>query len=357
MHEPAKYDLDKIVRGVITVSVIALLYLLIRRLSGVLLPFVVSWFIAYLLSPMVDFFQHKCRMRYRGLAVAVTLLLVLLVNVLFALLIVPPMVEEMTNLSGYVHSYIAHFDASQYLSPALEERYEELIGSLDLQAVLTSNQAMSAAKSVAPHLWSALSGGVSALASLAVIFIAALYIIFILLDWDALASGVESMVPKAYRDKAQMVMSDISAGMDSYFRGQAKVASIVGVLFAVGFEIIGLPMAIGMGLLIGVLNMVPYLQTVAVLPCLLLGVLQSAETGRPLWVVIVCLLVVFLVVQALQDLVLTPRIMGKAMGLHPAIILLALSIWGSLLGIIGMIIALPLTTLMISYYKRFVVNK
>ena len=87
-----------------------------------------------------------------------------------------------------------------------------------------------------------------------------------------------------------------------------------------------------------------------------MGVLQAAETGRSIWLIFALIGIVFVVVQLIQDMFLTPKIMGDVTGLHPAIILLALSIWGSLLGIVGMIIALPLTTLMISYYKRFIIG-
>ena len=127
-------------------------------------------------------------------------------------------------------------------------------------------------------------------------------------------------------------------------------------MFVIGFSIIGLPMAITMGLFIGVLNLVPYLQTVGLIPVLFLALLRSMETGQSFWWMLLAVLVVLVVVQAIQDLFLTPKIMGKAMGLNPAIILLSLSVFGSLFGLVGMIIALPTTTLLISYYKRYVLG-
>lgn len=145
--------------------------------------------------------------------------------------------------------------------------------------------------------------------------------------------------------------------MNAYFRGQGLVALIVGILFAIGFCIIGMPMGIAMGLIIGVLNLVPYMQMLSIPPCILLCLVQSAQTGRPIWVTLLCMALVFIVVQSLQDLVLTPKIMGKVTGLGPAAILLSLSIWGALFGVIGMIIALPLTTLCVSYYKHYASSK
>ena len=116
-------------------------------------------------------------------------------------------------------------------------------------------------------------------------------------------------------------------------------------------------MAIGLGLFIGVLNLIPYLQLVGFIPTIILALVKAADTGQSFWLILFCALMVFAVVQTIQDVVLTPKIMGHVTGLNPAIILLSLSIWGSLLGIIGLIIALPLTTLLISYYRRFVLKE
>ena len=153
-----------------------------------------------------------------------------------------------------------------------------------------------------------------------------------------------------------MLLHDLDRNMNAYFRGQALVASIVGILFAIGFQIIGLPMGIGIGLIIGVLNLVPYMQVLGIPPCIILGLIHAAETGRPAWVILLFIAIVFVVVQVIQDGIIVPKIMGDVTGMGPAWILLSLSIWGSLLGVIGMVVALPLTTLLVSYYKRFVLE-
>ena len=145
--------------------------------------------------------------------------------------------------------------------------------------------------------------------------------------------------------------------MNKYFRGQAFVALCVGILFSIGFLIIDFPMAIALGLLIGALNMVPYLQIIGFIPTIILAILKASDTGGNFWIIIASATAVFAIVQAIQDGYIVPRVMGKITGLNPAIILLSLSIWGSLMGMLGMIIALPLTTLMISYYQRFIINK
>lgn len=144
--------------------------------------------------------------------------------------------------------------------------------------------------------------------------------------------------------------------MQVYFRSQAKIVLIVSILFAVGFKIIGLPLGIGLGLLIGLFNFVPYLQWLGVPLAAFLALLYSLETGSNFWVMMGLVLLVMGIVQLIQEVILTPKIMGSSMGLNPAIILLSLSIWGGLLGILGMVIALPMTSLMIAYYRRFVLK-
>lgn len=348
-----KYNTDTVVRGLITVAVLVALYLLVRRLYNVLLPFVLSWLIAYLMDPLVDFFQHKCRLRFRALSVVVTLLVVVLFLVGFGFLLIPPMVREMGTLSEYVTHYVANFNANEHFSPELAARYEELMATMNVDTLMQHPDVVAAIKRVAPQLWALLTGSLSALSSLAVVFVCMLYVFFILLDFDDLANAWSGFVPKKYRQQAELLMSDLSKNLNGYFRGQGIIATCVGILFALGFSAIGLPMGIGMGLFIGLLNMIPYMQVLAIPPCLLLAVLQGAETGRPIWLCVLLVVVVFLVVQSVQDFLLTPKIMGNVTGMNPAIILLSLSVWGSLLGIIGMIIALPITSVIISYYKRF----
>ena len=345
-----------IVRSVVTVAVLVALYLLIRRLSGVLLPFLISFVVAYMLAPLVNFFQHKCRLQNRVLSVIVTILLVVGVLTGSIAALVPAISKQATSLSNSVKTYIANWDGNDYFSPRVNEQIEQLIQSMDIKALLHSPEVQQGIEKVIPILGDWINSGVNALMSLAIGFVCILYIIFLLIDYEKISNNWHKYIPERFSDGIQMLMNDLDRNMNAYFRGQALVAGIVGILFAIGFQIIGLPMGIGMGLIIGVLNLVPYMQALGIPPCILLGLIQSAETGRPIWVVMLCIAAVFIIVQSIQDMVLVPKIMGNVTGMGPAWILLSLSVWGSLLGIIGMIIALPLTTLLVSYYKRFVLH-
>jgi predicted PurR-regulated permease PerM len=345
-----------IVRILITVAVVLALYLLIRRLSGVLLPFLISFVVAYMLAPIVNFFQHKCRFRSRVLSVIVTILLVIGVLTGAIAAVVPAISRQATALSQSVKTYVANWDGNKYFSPEVNERVEQMFQSIDIKTLLESQELQQGIKKALPVLGDWISSGVNALMGLAVAFICVLYIIFLLIDYEKITTNWHKYIPARFRDSIVMLLSDLDRNMNAYFRGQALVAGIVGILFAIGFQIIGLPMGIGVGLFIGVLNLVPYMQALGIPPCILLGLIQSAETGRPVWVVMLCIAAVFIIVQTIQDMVLVPKIMGDVTGMGPAWILLSLSIWGSLLGFVGMIIALPVTTLLVSYYKRFVLH-
>lgn len=349
-------DRKWVIRSVITVLVLAALYLLIRRLSGVLLPFLISFVVAYMLAPIVKFFQETCRLKNRLVSILVTLLLIssILTGVVAA--VVPAISKQASSLSQSIKHYISQGDSIQYFSPEFNAEIKELVQSLDIKALLQSNEIQEGIKKAIPVLSEWIGNGINALGGLAVVFVCVLYIIFLLIDYEKITKNWLNYIPERFSGTIQMLINDLDRNMNAYFRGQALVAGIVGILFAIGFQIIGLPMGIGVGLMIGVLNLVPYMQVLGIPPCILLALIQASETGRPVWVTLLCLAAVFIIVQAIQDMVLVPKIMGDVTGMGPAWILLSLSIWGSLLGIVGMIIALPLTTLLVSYYKRFVLK-
>lgn len=350
------FSRETIIRSVITIAVLVALYLLVRRLSGVLLPFLISFVVAYMLAPIVNFLQHKCRLKNRVLSVVVTILLVIGLLTGAVAAVVPAISRQATSLSQSVKTYVSQWDGNEYFSPEVNERIEEIIQSIDIKTLIESQEVQQGVKKVLPILGDWISSGVNALMGLAVAFICILYIIFLLIDYEKISTNWHKYIPNRFRDSIVMLISDLDRNMNAYFRGQALVAGIVGILFAIGFQIIGLPMGIGIGLFIGVLNLVPYLQALGIPPCIILGLIQSAETGRPVWVVMLCVAAVFIIVQTIQDMVLVPTIMGNVTGMGPAWILLSLSVWGSLLGFVGMIIALPVTTLLVSYYKRFVLH-
>lgn len=351
-----KFDLDRTVRLCISIATIVVLFFITRQLSGVLLPFVVSWFVAYLIHPIVNFLQYKCRLKNRTLSVIVTLVLVVAVVAGLIAALVKPVSAEVSKMVTLVSSYVSGLSADTILPAAWQESLREWMAQYDWQSLLTLGNIETVFEKIAPYVGGIVGGSISFVSGLFVVFVSFLYIIFILIDYDNISDGMVEMIPPKFKTTVTGILTDLETGMNKYFRGQALIAMTVGILFSIGFLIMGLPLAIVVGLFIGLLNMVPYLQAAGIPLCLFLGVLQSADTGTAYWIILLEIAAVFIVVQSIQDMLLTPLIMGKTIGMKPAVMLLALSIWGSLLGVAGMIIALPLTTVIISYYKRYVLK-
>jgi predicted PurR-regulated permease PerM len=240
--------------------------------------------------------------------------------------------------------------------PEVQEVIDRYFNLDALQRVFSQEQWMKIGKSVMSGTWSVLGGTLSAIATLVSWLLALLYMFFVMIDYDKIGHGFKSAVPPRYRRKVFRIMSDVTGTMSRYFRGQALVSFFVGIVFAIEFYIIGLPMAVVFGLSIGVLNMVPYLQLISIPVAAFLCLVKSVSAGVAFLPLFGWTIAAYFICQAIQDMVLTPTIMKQQMGLRPAIIFLALSIWSYVLGFIGLIIALPLTTLIISYYSEYVLH-
>lgn len=357
MEWKTPYTFDKVVRIVIGLTVLVLLFLLIRRLGSVLTPFFVGWLLAYLLHPIVNFFQYKLKLKSRILSIVITLLLSFGLITGGILLLIPMIAGEMKNMSVLLQNFTANFTFDSFLPIAWQHALVNYISDIDILELLRNPNTIDVIKKVTPQLWSIVGSSMSFIISTVALIIIVLYLIFILMDYEKINNGWPSIIPPKYRDIIMEIVEDIEANMNRYFRGQALIALIVGTLFTIGFVIIDLPMAIAFGIFVGILNLVPYLQTIAIVPGFFLILIKAAEPGGSLGAAILGVVIVFVIIQGFQDMVLVPKIMGKVTGMRPAVILLSLSIWGALMGIIGMIIALPLTTLIMSYYNRWVIRE
>ena len=351
------YTFDRVVRIVIVIASLIGVYYLLDMLKDVLLPFLLAWLMAYFTHPLVNFFQEKCKIKSRGVSVAISLVSITLVIVLIALLIFPMIIDEVHAVKNLIKGYAHSIENISVLPESVNEYVISLLNWDNISSLITIENIKSLIGGVFSSGAKLISGTTTFVMTIFGVFIVALYLIFILLDYKEIQDGFKSMVPEKYSNTVRSLLDDIEESMNTYFRGQATVAFCVGILFAIGFSIVGLPLAILLGLFIGFLNLVPYLQTIGFVPAILLTMLQAAQTGDSFWYLFMLVLLVFIVVQVIQDMFLVPKIMGKAVGLNPAIILLSLSIWGTLLGFVGLIIALPLTSLCISYYRRYVLKK
>ena len=338
----------------IILLIIAVLFAL-NYLSDVLVPFFVAWLLAYLLYPIVKFIENRLHIRFRPVSIILTLLFVGTILGLIGYLIVPPMIEQFQRLYDILIHWVRETTHTNNMSTWISNKIIE--NQEQITAFFKSRDFTDTLKTTAPKLFSVIGQTASVLLSIVASMITLLYMFFILLDYETLTQGWIKIFPKKARPFWRDLATDVERELNNYIRGQGGVALCMGIMFCIGFSIIDFPMAIGLGILIGIMDLIPYLHTFALIPTAFLAMLKAANTGQSFWLVFGMAFAVFAIVQVISDMIVTPKIMGKAMGLNPAILLLSLSVWGSLLGFIGLIIALPLTTLIIAYWQRYVTKE
>lgn len=351
-------NFDRFVRGLLFLAVITVLVLGLRWLSPVLIPFFAAWAIAWILAPVVNFFQNTCRLRSRVLSVLITLALLIGLGCAVAWLIIPPLIDGVTQIKEALLSYLASGHIRNvHLPEWLDHLMQQWLDQEKIQSMLRSDNLMKTIRETLPHVWNMLVSTANLVMSLVGAAFGALYLFFLLLDYDYYTTAWINWLPRARRNFFRRLSEDLGRNMRGYFRGQALVALSNCVMFTLGFWIIGLPMPLGMGLFVGLISFIPYVQVVGFAPAAVLALMEMSDTGRSFWGLMALVLLVYIVVQVLQDTVFTPRIMGKIMGLSSAMVLLSLSIWSYMAGIIGLIIALPLTTIILAYYKRYILKE
>lgn len=356
MEVKRPYTFDRVIRILFAVIVIAGIVVTLNYLKGVLLPFFVACLIAYIIQPAVQLNRKILHLKNNGLAVFITLLEIVITCTLLGMFFIPYIISEIEQMIVLFQRYTQAQLNIPYLPDAIHDFIVKYIDFKSLSNLLSHEEWMKLIEKAAAETWAIMDSGIRVILAICSWLVVLLYLVFILIDYDKITTGFKSMIPHKYHKGTFKVFNDIQNSMNHYFRGQALISFCVGVLFSIGFLIVGLPMAVIFGLFIGLLNMVPYLQLVSIPMAAILCLVNVVDTGNSFWIVFGETFAVYCIVQAIQDLILTPKIMGKYMGLNPAIIFLSLSIWGTLLGFIGLIIALPLTTLVISYYDQYIIH-
>ena len=351
------YTFDRVVRILFSLALLAAAIYLINYLKAVLLPFGVACLIAYILEPFVQFNRKLLHLRGRLVAVFVTLFEALFLFGVLTAIAVPYIMTEFKEMGQLLQNYASSELHIPYLPQEIHLFIRRNIDLEGLSRMISKDEWMTLIEGTLKTAWGLITNSISFLLGLLNWVMVILYVIFLMIDYDRLERGLHWVVPPKYRRSVFHVARDVKRSMNHYFRGQALIALIVGILFSIGFNIVGVPLAIPLGLLIGLMNMVPYLQLASFPLTAFLCLVYSVGGGGDFWSIFGQAFLVYCVVQIIQDLFLTPKIMGKAMGLNPAIILFSLSVWGCLLGILGMIIALPMTTLVIAYYNKYISSR
>ena len=352
-----EFTFDRIARMLVLSVLILLIYVAVQAIWSIILPFLLAGIFAYVMMPLVRFFQYTLRLRSRGLSVILTLLLLGAVVYLAVIFIIPSINAEIEKTLQVISGYSSGQDILMMILPRNIRNY--LNGGLrwgNFPQQLSFEKVLENVKLLLDQVGGIINSTLSIFSWGLVFLIGFVYFVFILLDFENLGRGFISLFPKTLRPTIRTISMDLDRYMNNYFRGQALIAISVGILLSIGFNIIGLPLATAMGIFIGILNFIPYMQALGIIPLGLASLLMAAQTGENAFVCMLLAYGVLMIVQIIQDMIIVPHIMGQTMGMRPSLILLVLSIWGYLLGFFGMLIALPITMFIYSLYMRYVLQ-
>lgn len=322
--------------------------LLVYALRGLLTSVLLAFFIAYLLDPVVDRFEARGVPRAAGIVILLAGVLGALG--LFLVLVVPTIVRDLVTFVGSLpHRLEQLVIAVEPLLHRLGLQVPHTIGEALDQWQLDAQQV--AAQVVTP-LGTALrwlvGGTVSLVGALAAAVMVPVFAFYLLHDFDRITAAIGDLVPRRYRARVVEMAHEVDDVLGQFVRGQLLVMLILAVLYSVGYEIVGVRLALLVGLVAGLLAFIPYVGSVT---ALVLGLLMSIlDWGGP-WQ-LVGVVVVYAIVQMLEGLVITPRVMGGRVGLPPVWVLFAVMAGGELFGFLGVLLAVPAA----SVVKIFVVR-
>ena len=327
---------------------------LVGRFSSVLWPLAVAGILALVLRPVIGVFETRLGLR-RLPAVILLFGLVLLAAGGFALVVIPPIARQLLDFIAFLPVlWERAFIYVQQNYPDWKEVGQRYLNHPTVQSLLTSlkDQAGALAAQLIPSLQAAGSGVLSAFGFLTAAAIVPIYLFFFLLSRaepaDRLAGHLTFLSPGVRADLVFLTREFIAIVV-AFFRGQLLIGLLMGILYAAGFSLVGLRFGLFIGLALGILNIVPYLGSIIGLSVALPLALLQPEGG---WLTVVLVVAVFVVVQAIEAWFLTPRIMGRQTGLHPVAIIVAIFFWGSALGgILGMVLAVPLTAFFVTAWR------
>ena len=311
---------------------------LLWLLSPILTPFVVSALLAYLGDPLVDRLERLKLGRTAAVSVVFSIILLLL---LFLLLLLVPRVEAQVSqflqrLPGYVEWL------QQTLLPRLEAWLPAEAAGFDLGVLQeTLAKHWRDAGGVLAQLWQSISGsGLALLAGMANLVLIPVLTFYLLRDWDHLVAGIHALLPRRTAPMIARLARESDAVLGAFLRGQVMVMFALGVIYTTGLWLVGLDLALLIGMLAGIVSFVPYLGlVVGILLAGVAAILQFQGWAELPWVILV-----FVVGQLIEGSVLTPRLVGGQIGLHPVAVIFAVMAGGQLYGFFGILLALPVAS-------------
>lgn len=321
-----------------------------RVVQPVLVPLLLALAFAYLLEPLVEWLQHRLRLGHQT-AVLVAIVvggIILGISILF---LIPPVVAQLIESAQKLPQAV--LSAVTWLEPYLARLRDHYPTAYETakQRFLAYVQTLPGEQSIVARAAGQVVGVTANILNLILIPV---FTFYILRDLHRLRRGIERLIPLKFRARTSHLFDRTGRVASDFVRGQLTVAVILSVLYTTGFWIARVPLALSLGVLAGFGYLIPYIGTfVAVILTLLLVLLT-----RPGWWPVISVLVVYLIVQTLEGFLITPRILGDRLKLHPMLVIIGLIIGGSLFGILGVVLALPalallkvvLETLLESYF-------
>jgi predicted PurR-regulated permease PerM len=308
----------------------AVFLVLLWLLGNVLLPFIVGGAIAYFLDPVADRLERLGLSRVT--ATAIISLVALILVVLLVLAVIPTLVNQLTALVN------AAPDIAKRLQGFLLERFPDLADSTStirqtLAEIGAAIQARGA--ELAQGVLSSALGVISVVLFIVVVPVVAFYL---LLDWDDMVARLDGMLPLDHAPTIRRLAREIDAVLAGFVRGQVSVCITLGTFYAVALMAAGLQFGLIVGAIAGAITFIPYVGSL-VGGALALGLALFQFWGD--WVQIGIIAAIFAIGQFVEGNILTPRLVGKSVGLHPVWLLFALSAFGTVFGFVGMLIAVP----------------
>lgn len=314
-------------------------------LGDVLLPFVLGGAIAYCLDPIAD------RLERVGLSRMVATILItfvaVLIFVVMALLVIPTLVEQTIELVNIAPQLV------QNLQMFLTERFPQLADTestmrKSLQDFIDTLQARGG-----ELVNTVLTGAMSFLNVIVLVVLVPVVTFYLLLDWDKLVARIDSLLPRDHAPTVRAIASDIDKTLASFIRGQGTVCVILGTYYAVGLMLVGLQFGLVVGFIAGLITFIPYVGAIFG-GALAIGLALFQFWGDWGWIAAVA--AIFMVGQFIEGNILTPNLVGQSVGLHPVWLIFALSVFGSIFGFVGMLVAVPLAA-MIGVVARFMIEQ
>ncbi|RME23064.1 MAG: AI-2E family transporter [Deltaproteobacteria bacterium] len=299
--------------------------------------------LAYLLDPLVDRFE--ARGMSRELGIGVVLVNFVLIGGVIVLVLVPPFVRKLGEIGLLLRDFFATLDTRIAPIAAWVETTTGVtipvdVASLQEQTPIWIEQALPRIQGTASEAVRGLfTRGLGVINAALNLTLLPLFAFYLLRDWDRMLHSIGELVPPRLRPRVGRVAHEVDRRLSAFVRGQLTVCAILGVLYSLGLWIAGIDLPWSIGLLSGALFIIPYLGTlVGIALASLMAVVEYGVDLHLLWV-----LIVFGVVQAIEGYLLTPKVVGDQVGLHPLVVIIALIVGGSLLGIWGMLLAIPVT--------------